>query len=95
MMRLALAMGRTLAELGATMSSQELTEWSAFEAVDGPIGSQRDDLRSGIVAATLANCHSTRKQFNAHDFMPYYSKPEPTAEESLAALNAAFGGRNG
>ena len=43
------------------MSGKELTEWQAFEAIDGPIGNQRADLRAGIVAATIAKCHLSLK----------------------------------
>jgi hypothetical protein len=76
------------------MSSAELSTWMAFEAIDGAIGSQRADLRAGIVAATIANCHRSSKSaaFKPHDFMPYFEAPKPTPDEALAQLRMMTGG---
>jgi hypothetical protein len=71
MFRLALALGMTVEELGERMSSRELSEWIAFNAIS-PIGDERADLRSGIVASVMANCHRTKGQpFRPVDFMPF------------------------
>lgn len=60
-------------ELGERMSSMELSEWIAFNAIS-PIGDDRADLRSGIVASVIANCHRTKGQpFKPVDFMPFAS----------------------
>jgi hypothetical protein len=93
MFRLALALGRTVAELEETMSSHELSEWMAFEAIDGPIGNQRADMRAGIIAATIANCHRTAKSkpFSHLDFMPYAEKPKTSQEQMAEMLAKAFG----
>lgn len=91
MFRLALALGRTVAELEATLSGQELTEWMAFDAVE-PFGEQRDDLRAGIVASTMANCHRSRgPAFKPQDFMPFAEKPKADPAAALQALRNAFG----
>jgi len=57
----------TVSELLARISSAELTEWMAFDAVD-PFGEQRADLRTGIVAAVTAN----------HSFAPPESPRRPS-----------------
>jgi len=73
MFRLALALGMTVEELGERMSSKELSEWIAFNAIS-PIGDDRADLRAGIVASVVANCHRTKGQpFKPIDFMPFAS----------------------
>jgi hypothetical protein len=75
------------------MSSHELSEWMAFEAIDGPIGNQRADLRAGIVAATLANCHRSSKStaFKPQDFMPFVDRPKQSQETMAEMLAHAFG----
>lgn len=91
MFRLALALGRTVAELEQTMSGQELTEWIAYDSLE-PFGDQRADLRAGIVAATMANCHRSRgDSFKPQDFMPFVEKRNASPEEAMQALRAAFG----
>lgn len=67
-----------------------------------PFGEERGDLRSGIVASTIANANrDTRKQrkpFKPEDFMPKFETAEPkTAPQILSIveeLNAAFGGKD-
>lgn len=44
----------TVAELGRRMSSAELTEWMAFDALD-PIGAGRGDAQAALIASTVAN----------------------------------------
>jgi hypothetical protein len=54
------------------LSSSELTDWMAFDSLE-PFGDQRADLRSGIVAATVANHAMNRPKKAARpvDFMPF------------------------
>ena len=59
--RLALALGRTVAELEETISSDELTQWIAFYNME-PFGSERDNIHAGIIASTLANIHGGSKK---------------------------------
>jgi len=53
-MRLALAIGCTLGELGERMTAYEFGLWAAFDGVE-PIGGQRGDLQAGVIAAAVAN----------------------------------------
>lgn len=58
------------------ISAEEFAEWVAYFSAE-PWGEERADLRSGIIAATVANCHAQgRKQFKAEDFMPSFGKPK-------------------
>lgn len=58
------------------ISAEEFGEWVAFFTAE-PWGEERADLRSGIIAATVANCHAQgRKQFKAEDFMPTFGRPK-------------------
>lgn len=77
----------------AAMRPSQLAEWLALYAVD-PWGEQRADLRSGIVASTLANIHRDPKQkpqpFTAQDFMPYAErKPVSLASKVRSFLKNA------
>lgn len=63
----------TVRQLLASIDSVELTEWMAFERLEG-FGSLVDDLRIGQVAATVANVNRDSKArpqpFRPSDFMP-------------------------
>ena len=70
----------TVAQLLGSMTSGEFAEWMAFDALD-PFGEPREDLRSGLLAATVAN-HSMsppRTPARPVDFMPFLQpqKAEP------------------
>lgn len=56
----------------ADMSALSLAEWMAYFELD-PWGEERADLRSGIIASTLANINRGRNTpaFSPLDFMPY------------------------
>lgn len=88
----------TVRELLARIDSLELTEWMAAYNVE-PWGEDRSDLRAGIVASTVANCHSTKgHEFKPSDFIPQFvemEKPQQTPEQMqrmARKLNAMFGG---
>lgn len=70
----------TVAELLGSMSSSEFAEWMAFDAID-PFGEPREDLRSGLLAATVANHAMSPPKTPARpvDFMPFAqpAKSEP------------------
>ena len=79
-MLLALAMGRTLGELGEQMTGEEFGYWSALYRSD-PWGEQRADLRAGIVAATVANYAGKMRGERSEparpsDYMPYLERTE-------------------
>lgn len=67
---MALALGRTVRELDETLSSTELSYWMAFYNIH-PFGSDRDNVHSAIIAATIANANRGKSQppFSADDFM--------------------------
>ena len=79
-------------------------EWQAYYRAF-PFESDRGDLRSGIVAATIANVNRGRgsRSFDAHDFMPRFGKQKKkTPDQIMARLleqtkryNAARGYANG
>lgn len=75
---------RSLSELLDTMDSDEYCLWAA-EYERSPWGEFRDDLRGGVLAATVANYAGKSRKQNADpakplDFMPY-NQPEPEAVE--------------
>ena len=53
MFKLAGHLGKTVAELSATLSIDELKEWRAFDRVD-PIGGYRGDLQAALIAYVQA-----------------------------------------
>lgn len=80
-------------DLLARIGSDELTEWMAFYQLE-PFGDFRADMRSGIVAATIANANrsSDADPFRPDDFMPFVEK-QTTKEDSkvnVARFKALF-----
>lgn len=93
----------TVAELLSRISSRELTEWMALDAIE-PVGDRRLDVLAAIQMALIANINRDRKKrkkpYSAEDFMPQWDKPE-TAEGNGARmlsvvemLNMAFNGED-
>lgn len=90
----------TVRDLLARLDSRELSEWMAFEQIDGPLGGRRGDIQAAIVASTVANVNLPRhKQRAPDDYLPVWDKPaaksQQTPEEMWAAVkraNAQFGG---
>lgn len=98
MFRLALALGKSVREVEATMSSHEIAEWMAYYRIN-PWGEDRADLRSGVVASTIANVNrdpNKGRPFSPRDFMPYHQKQEQDRMESIKQgfrkLKAMFDG---
>jgi hypothetical protein len=95
-------MGIPIGELQARMSSLEFAEYWAFHQIE-PIGPEREDLRAGIVAATVANANRDRKRrprpYTPAEFMPKvptFEDDEPPDEEELAAkIDRAMEGLGG
>lgn len=70
-----------------------------------PFGEEREDLRMGILASTIANVNRDpkvrRRAYQARDFIPVFG-PEATDDEArmnrmkqmVEILNAAFGGKD-
>ncbi|HEY3432551.1 MAG TPA: hypothetical protein VGK09_08385 [Rhodocyclaceae bacterium] len=84
--RLALALGRTVSELSApgVLSHAEFVQWCQFYNQE-PWGKYQDDLRTGVIASTVANVHSLfatgEAKWRPSDFMPKVEEPEPQQQE--------------
>jgi hypothetical protein len=83
-MMLALKLGRTLEELGRTMSYAEFALWQALYDKDH-WGELRADERAGIVAATVANYAGKQRASGVEpalprDFMPHAPPDEDEHE---------------
>jgi hypothetical protein len=67
-----LKLGKTVAELLASLDARELAEWQVFASIE-PFGEERDDLRAGQVCATVANVNRAKggKVLKATDFLLY------------------------
>lgn len=88
------------------VSSQELTQWMAYDRIE-PIGDARMDIRFAILAAVVANTSRDPgvkpDPFLYTDFMPDFWK-EPEVEEPVEkwrgflviaeAVTAAMGGED-
>lgn len=104
MLRWALAIGRTRAELERSVTSAEVAEMLAFERLE-PFGSLHDEQMHGQVCATVANVQrdSKRKRtpFVASDFMASLRRALGDTEivltdkkaMSTLILDRVFGGR--
>lgn len=81
-------------------SSAELTEWAAYEQLNGPLGGQRTDVLLAQLCAVVANANRDKKSKKAKpkDFLPQWDNGRGAPQswqqhKSIAkALNAAFGG---
>jgi len=92
-----LRLGKTVRQLLAELDSAELTEWRAYDEIEGLEG--RADLRAGIVAAAAANhgFRQLKEPYTAADFMPFLKRAAPApilledpAEQSALILSAVF-----
>lgn len=56
------------------MTWQQFMEWHQYDLID-PFGDERADLRSGTIAAVVANVHAGKsgRKFKPADFMPKFS----------------------
>lgn len=77
----------TVAEMLGRISSRELSEWMAFYELE-PFGDERADLRSGIVASTIANVNRAKggKEYSFRDFMPKFEGGEGGKEPKSASV---------
>lgn len=83
---LALRLGKTVEQLLDEISSKELTQWFAYYSIE-PFDDQRGDIRSAIVAATVANVAPRKKggrSYHPRDFLPY--RPPISAAAIRASL---------
>ena len=77
-------------ELLARTGSDELTEWMAFYQLE-PFGDFRADLRSAIIASTLANAHRSKegKPFTPEDFKPFVDKQRRSDQPKASAADTS------
>tara|TARA_R110000803_G_scaffold43701_3_gene93020 strand:+ start:8564 stop:8896 length:333 start_codon:yes stop_codon:yes gene_type:complete len=54
-------LGRTVAELQATMGIREFIEWAAYYKLN-PFGPVRGDYQAALIASTVANANRSSKQ---------------------------------
>jgi hypothetical protein len=75
--------------LAEEMPSYLLSEWVAYYQVE-PFGEERADVRSAIVAATVANSNRGKDQkvMEIQDFMPKFEAKEPQSVEEMIAFAA-------
>jgi len=69
----------------SSMSSSEFAEWVAYYQIE-PWGETRADLRSGIVASTIANVWrgKGKKAYSADEFIPDFEKARrATGKQSM------------
>lgn len=76
----------TRKHLLANMDDDELIDWLAYDAIQ-PFGDLRNNLHAGIIAATVANCHSRDGGFVADDFM-VKEKTAPTEKQQRQLAEA-------
>ncbi|WP_299542016.1 hypothetical protein [uncultured Streptomyces sp.] len=82
-------------ELLARCSSEELTEWMAYEHVNGPIGGQRLDVLFAVLAATVSNTARGKGQRpkEPKDFLPKWDQgaaKEPADWRDMLAVAQQF-----
>lgn len=87
------------------IDSRELTEWSAYERLAGPIGDERLDHLIAMLQATIANVNrgKNQKAYEAEAFMPRWGVAKPKAGpmsgydmlEAAKRLNKRMGGTQG
>src|SRR5436853_567470 len=78
-------------EGGSLQEGRHFTELLAYYGLE-PWGEERADLRAGIVASTLANCHRDPKKrpFEPRDFMPDFEPKKRPTQAQLRQKIAAW-----
>ena len=71
--------------------SRELSEWQAFYQIE-PFGEERADLRSAIIACTMANAWRGKNQraFKLTDFMPNFEPPKQQTDAEMKIILKGF-----
>ena len=59
-----------MAELDRRISGHELSEWAAFERIDGPLGPRRADFHAAQIVVAIAQSNAKRgKRYKLSDFL--------------------------
>jgi hypothetical protein len=82
-------------ELLQRVTSAEITEWMAFEKINGPLGGQRTDYAAALITKAIYDVNTKkRKRRKLTDFLLKWGsgrrRPRTAAEMSERVL-AAFG----
>lgn len=91
----------TVRELLERIDSRELSEWAAYEQVEGPLGGPREDVLAAIIASTVHNTAQSKKgkRVTPKDYLPQWdSRKSQTWQEQLAAvraINSVLDGKGG
>ena len=92
--RLALALGRTVAEMERSVSFREFRQWVAYYNAE-PWGTERLETMGAHIAAEVANVpfvmfgKGNRRPFKAADFLPKSPAPEQSQQDMAGVLFAA------
>jgi hypothetical protein len=90
--RLAIALGMTLKEVQSRVDSAEFSRWQAYYKVE-PFGEERADMRSAVIASTLANIHRGKgKAYTLNDFMIDFSGKEKKSAKEMSDIFSLFAG---
>jgi flagellar basal body rod protein FlgC len=78
------------------ISSRDFAEWMAYARLE-PFGEERDDLRMGIIASTIANVNRDKgkKPYSPRDFMPSFEQEddETKIQKMMESLRLSLGGK--
>ena len=90
-MKLARELGMSLRRCMREVDAREFREWQAEYRIE-PWGDVREDLRSGVVASTIANVNRRRgsQPFKATDFCLEFGPPPPKTTRQLQAVMDSF-----
>lgn len=77
------------------MSSQEVTQWRAYEQVSGPFGSERDDVLATMVAFYVVRALGAKKARLDRMLPDWDRRPQDPRHmsEFFKALTVASGGK--
>lgn len=88
MHRLALALGRTVAELKDTLSSSEMSNWIEYYKLE-PWGAWRDNWHASILASIMSGSDDAKME----DYMYRYVEPiiDENGRASESGIDGIFG----
>lgn len=80
----------------AELTSAQFAEWMAYSRLE-PWGEERDDLRMGIIASTIANANRSKgqKPFTPQQFMPDFERvsEDEQMRRMVEQLRKSLGGK--
>lgn len=81
-------MGKSVADLRESMSSDEISYWKAYEQLTGPLGQERDDVLAALVAERVTSmlAGDKSKKVDVKDFIPQWGG-KSTSNSSTGELD--------